>query len=132
MSHELIRRKIRPSHQRIKILDYLMNQRCHPTVDQIFHDLHQEIPTLSKSTVYNTLNAFLEAQLIRVITIEDHETRYDIAMKNHGHFKCDSCGSIYDFTINIDDFATGELNGFQITDKNIYFKGICPRCSQGL
>lgn len=83
---------------------------------------------MSKSTVYNTLTSFMEAQLVRVITIEENETRYDIITHNHGHFKCDSCGAIYDFKINIDDFTAGELSGFQIYDKNVYFKGICPKC----
>lgn len=128
LMHELVIRKIRPSHQRIKILEYLMEHPCHPTVDQIFNDLQKEIPTLSKSTVYNTLTSFMEAQLVRVITIEENETRYDIITHNHGHFKCDSCGAIYDFKINIDDFTAGELSGFQIYDKNVYFKGVCPKC----
>jgi len=128
LTNELTKKKIRPSYQRIKVLEYLINNQCHPTVEQIFNELHKEIPTLSKTTVYNTLNSLIEAQLIRVITIEDNETRYDILMKNHGHFKCDSCGIIYDFNINIDDFATDELNNFKIFDKNVYFKGICPGC----
>lgn len=128
LSNELTTRKIRPSYQRVKVLDYLIKNQCHPTVDQIFNDLHKEIPTLSKSTVYNTLHSFIEVQLIRVITIEDNEARYDIITKNHGHFKCESCGTIYNFTINIDDFATDELTNFQVHDKNVYFKGICPRC----
>jgi len=128
LMHELVIRKIRPSHQRLKILEYLMEHPCHLTVDQIFNDLQKEIPTLSKSTVYNTLTSFMEAQLVRVITIEENETRYDIITHNHGHFKCDSCGAIYDFKINIDDFTAGELSGFQIYDKNVYFKGVCPKC----
>jgi Fur family transcriptional regulator, peroxide stress response regulator len=57
LSQELINRAIRPSYQRLKILEYLTNNQSHPTVDQIFQNLHLEIPTLSKATVYNTLNA---------------------------------------------------------------------------
>lgn len=126
--NELLKRNIRPSHQRIKVLEYLIKNHGHPTVDQIFNDLQVEIPTLSKSTVYNTLNSFIEAQFTRMITIEDNETRYDIILKNHGHFKCEACGAIYDFVINIDLFASDELKGFKINDKNVYFKGICPEC----
>lgn len=128
LSDELAKKNIRPSHQRIKVLEYLINNQCHPTVDQIFNELHNEIPTLSKSTVYNTVNSLLEAQLVRLITIEDHESRYDVIVENHGHFKCNSCGNIYNFHINIDDFSSGELAGFQIDDKNVYFKGICSQC----
>lgn len=128
LSAELKNRKVRPSYQRFKVLEYLNKNQCHPTVDQIFKDLQSEIPTLSKSTIYNSLNLFLKSGLIRVINIEDNETRYDIITKNHGHFKCESCGKIFNFSIDLNFFKTEELSGFKIIDKNVYFKGICPRC----
>ena len=74
------------------------------------------------------LNLFLKSGLIRVINIEDNETRYDIITKNHGHFKCESCGKIFNFSIDFNSFKTEELSGFKIIDKNVYFKGICPKC----
>lgn len=128
LSEELLLRGIKPSYQRIKVLEYLKCHQNHPTVEQIFNDLQQEIPTLSKSTVYNTLNVFVKVNLIRVITIEDNETRYDIITENHGHFKCELCDLIYNFSINIDAFSTNELENFIVKDKNVYFKGVCPEC----
>ncbi len=127
-STALISRKVRPSYQRIKVLEYLIKNQCHPTVDQIFQDLQGEIPTLSKSTIYNTLKLFAAAGLIRVITIEDNETRYDILTEDHGHFKCEKCGAIYNFAVDVDALATGDLTGFKVMEKNVYFKGICPKC----
>ncbi len=123
-------KNIRLSHQRLKVLEYLTMNQCHPTVDQIHNSLHIEVPTLSKTTVYNTLNSLTEAGLVRVITIEDNETRYDIRTDNHGHFKCESCKDIFDFDIDIDKFSTYELKGFHVMDKNVYFKGLCPNCIQ--
>jgi len=128
LSTELVNRKIRPSHQRIKVLEYLTNNQCHPTVDQIFRDLQGEIPTLSKATIYNSLKLFLEAGLIRAVKIEDNETRYDIITEAHGHFKCEECGTISNFQIDIDSIVTGELSGFKVVDRNMYFKGICQKC----
>lgn len=128
LKQELKTKNISLSHQRLKVLEYLTQNQCHPTVDQIYTDLHQDIPTLSKTTVYNTLRVLVEAGLVRVITIEDHEARYDIDVENHGHFKCETCGTIYDFCIDIDRLSPGDLHNFQINDKNVYFKGICPRC----
>lgn len=127
-STALISRKIRPSYQRIKVLEYLINNQYHPTVDQIYQDLLRDIPTLSKSTIYNTLNLFLKAGLIRVITIEDNETRYDILTEDHGHFKCEKCGDIYNFTVDPAACAATDLTDFKVMEKNVYFKGICPRC----
>lgn len=126
--NELKSKKIRLSHQRLKVLEYLAQNYNHPTADQIYNGLHDDVPTLSKTTVYNTLNSLAEAGLVRVINIEDNEIRYDINTGNHGHFKCQLCKNIYDFNINIDLFETHELDNFEINDKNVYFKGICPHC----
>jgi len=65
---------------------------------------------------------------VRVINIEDNETRYDIVLENHGHFKCESCGSISNFSIDVDLLKSDDLQHFKIHDKNVYFKGICPGC----
>jgi Fe2+ or Zn2+ uptake regulation protein len=128
LEKELKEKNINLSYQRLKVLEYLAENQCHPTVDQIFTDLQKDISTLSKTTVYKTLKMLINAGLVRVITIEDNETRYDIMTENHGHFKCESCGIIYDFRIDIDSLSYGDLSNFKINDKNIYFKGICPRC----
>ncbi len=128
LSLELKSKNIRLSHQRLKVLEYMTNHRTHPTVDQIFNDLQKEVPTLSKTTVYNTLSTLIEAGLVKLITIEDNETRYDIDTKNHGHFKCESCGKIFDFDININSLETEGLNDFKINNRDVYFKGTCPKC----
>lgn len=128
LKEELKIRHINLSHQRLKVLEYLIQNQYHPTVDQIFTELHQEISTLSKTTVYNTLRVLVEAGLVRAINIEDHETRYDINVENHGHFKCESCARIDDFRIDTDSLVFDDLNNFVIKEKNVNFKGICPRC----
>lgn len=126
---ELKKNNIRLSHQRLKVLEFLVLNQCHPTVDQIYNGLHKDVPTLSKTTVYNTLNSLTEANLVRVINIDDNETRYDINTFNHGHFKCQQCKEIYDFGIDMDSIDMDDLKGFKTTDKNVYFKGVCPKCS---
>lgn len=129
--NELKKRNIRPSYQRLKILEYLMKERYHPTAEDIYFDLFKKIPTLSKSTIYNTLNLFIEKRLIKEISIENNETRYDIILTNHGHFKCDICGEIVDFKINIDGFLSEDLKDYKIREKGVNFKGICPKCLKG-
>ena len=127
-AEKLIAHNITPSRQRLLILKYLVENQCHPTVDQIFISLRPAIPSLSKATVYNTLNAFVEAKLVRPLTIEDKETLYDIVMENHGHFKCSACGGIINFAVDIDRFVADDLREFHITAKNVYFDGLCPAC----
>lgn len=127
-SEYLQKHQIKPSYPRIKILEYLVHWDNHPTVDEIYNALVKEIPTLSKTTVYNTLNLFIDADIARVITIEDNETRYDADICDHGHFKCEVCGEIYDFIIKTEHLEILELDLFQINEKHVYYKGVCKEC----
>ncbi|MFZ5642876.1 MAG: Fur family transcriptional regulator [Bacillota bacterium] len=124
----LSKKKIKPSYPRIKVLEYLVVKKSHPTVDEIYNELVKDLPTLSKTTVYNTLNLFIKTDIARLVTIEDNETRYDADVSNHGHFKCEVCGRIFDFDINIDKIKTEGLSNFRIKEKNVYYKGVCSHC----
>lgn len=118
---------IKPSYQRIKILEFLNNHRIHPNVDQIYVALNPEIHTLSKTTVYNTLKLFVQKGLVQELTIDDNEVRYDIDTKEHGHFKCKECHDIYDFDLALYANIQG-LEGFQFDSVDVYAKGICKNC----
>ena len=124
----LINHKIKPSYQRIKVLEYLVRGRSHPTVEEIYSALVGEIPTLSKTTVYNTLDLFILNNVAQLISIEDHEARYDANISSHGHFKCLKCGKIDDFTFDFDVVLCSSLEQYSIREKHLYFKGVCPRC----
>lgn len=119
--------QIRPSYPRIRIMQYLLERRSHPTIDEIYNALLPEIPTLSKTTVYNTLNLFIRENVAQPLAIEENQTRYDADVSVHGHFRCRVCGLVYDF--GIDYLLTAGLNGFTIEARNVYFKGICPACA---
>nr|WP_307775697.1 Fur family transcriptional regulator [uncultured Cetobacterium sp.] len=121
---------IKPSYQRMKIFQYLLENKTHPTVDEIYKALSPEIPTLSKTTVYNTLNLFMEKGIAKVIIIEENETRYDADTETHGHFKCENCGKVYDIPVKLEEMQLHDMEGFQIKEYHIYFKGICPNCSK--
>lgn len=128
LSSQLKAKNIRPSFQRVKVLEYLYKKGGHPTVDEIHRMLSAEIPSLSKVTIYNTLHTLIEAGLVRVVEIDDAEKHYDITLSNHGHFQCEVCGNIFNFQVDIDQVPVGGLNHFKINQKNIYFKGRCPDC----
>ncbi|WP_207750704.1 Fur family transcriptional regulator [Anaeromonas gelatinilytica] len=128
ISEHLKKNGIKPSLQRTKIYEYLIENKNHPTVDQIYNDLVKDIPTLSKTTVYNTFNLFMEKNIITIITIEENETRYDADTTFHGHFKCDECGEVYDFDIDDIQINKDILKDFQINERHLYFKGKCKDC----
>lgn len=128
LADQLKGKGIRPSYQRVKVLDYLNRNGGHPTVEDIFRALSPGIPSLSKVTVYNTLRAFIEAGLVRAVEIDEGQMRFDITLEDHGHFMCEGCGTIYNFPVNIDPIPIEGLKQFVITQKNVHFKGLCPNC----
>lgn len=119
---------IKPSTIRIKILKYLMENKTHPTVDEIYEALTDDIPTLSKTSVYNTLDIFLKKGVVSIVTIDEKESRYDIDTSIHGHFKCENCGNIYDFKVFVTNFEEEGIEDFEINKKSIYYSGICNKC----
>ncbi len=119
---------IKPSFQRIRIFEYLLKHRVHPTVDEIYQNLVSEIPTLSKTTVYNTLNLFIEKKITQLITIEENEARFDALTSVHGHFKCEKCNRVYDFETDLSQIDTLEISKFRVDSKHIYFRGVCEEC----
>ena len=125
---ELLVKGLRLSYQRIRVLEFMHINPGHPTADEIYAALLPEIVSLSKATIYNTLNAFVSAGLLRMISMDGTEKRYDIITRAHGHFKCDCCGSIINFPFDLENVQVKELSRFKINEKNIYFNGLCPEC----
>ena len=128
ISGRLKEKGLKVSHQRVEVLKYLSENFCHPTADTVLSALKSRLPTLSKSTVYKTLNALVEEGMLREITIEGGETRYEYNLRDHGHFKCGRCGEVFDFSIDTSGVPVKGLEGFEIRDRNVYFKGICAGC----
>jgi Fe2+ or Zn2+ uptake regulation protein len=127
---KLIEKGIQSSFQRIQVLKYLYECEGHANAEEIYQALHGEIPTLSRTTIYNTLKLFLENGLVRVISIDGVEKRYDAILADHGHFKCENCGKIFNFPVEMNRIPLQGLDGFQVTEKNVFFNGLCPDCIQ--
>jgi Fur family peroxide stress response transcriptional regulator len=119
---------IKPSLQRIKIFEYLYGNENHPSVDTIYTSLIETIPTLSKTTIYNTLKLFIDNGITQSVTIEENEVRYDAIMEEHAHFKCDTCGEIFDVHIDVSSLKLKEKKSFSIEKTNVYFRGKCETC----
>lgn len=126
----LISKGIHFSQQRIAIMDYLMSHRTHPTAEEIYQALNAKMPTLSLTTVYNTLRLFAEQNAIQIVNIEEKNARFDACMEAHAHFQCTKCGAIYDIGLPAADGlpANPSLKDYIVHSTQIYYKGICPKC----
>jgi len=120
--------KITP--QRIKILKYLDSHRTHPTADEIYKKKKKSIPSLSKTTVYNSLDTLKDHGLIQTLSICGSEHRYDFKHGMHHHFYCKKCGEIIDIDIKCPNIKKIIDQGYRIDEVHGYFKGICKKCME--
>ena len=118
--------KITP--QRLEILRYLDDHRMHPTANQIFTDLKEKNPSLSKTTVYNSVEILMNHGLIQSITISGSELRYDFKHGMHHHFLCKKCGRITDIDVECANIGKMLECGHEVEEVHGYFKGICKKC----
>ncbi len=117
---------VRPSIIRLMIYDYVKDKKSHPTVEEIYQNLHPLAPTLSKTSVYNTVKLFVANGLFKSLTIDPSQIRYDAHVAHHGHFQCYKCHKVFDFEIH-SDYEFG-LEGFDISQREIFYSGICKNC----
>lgn len=128
IADKLSANKIRPSLQRIAVYDFMLKNPIHPTADEIYTALSPSTPTLSKTTVYNTLKQFADCGLVTTLTIEDGELRFDADVSEHMHFKCIECGKIFDIAHTIELPQEIMPKGFRTLKSQINFWGICKDC----
>jgi len=121
---------IKPSLQRVEIMNYLMTHFTHPTVEEVYKALCPSIKTLSRTTVYNTLRLFSEHHAALMITIDDHHVCYDGDVHPHVHFYCRDCGRVFDFMDEPAPKLTKQrmIGGNIVDEMQLYYKGICAEC----
>lgn len=122
---------IKPSLQRMAVMTYLIEHRTHPTADEIYTALHPFIPTLSKTTVYNTLKLLTEKGAALQLTIDERNCCFDADTSPHAHFLCTHCGRVYDMKLNQAELIKCACvpDNFQTEDAQLYLRGCCPRCA---
>ena len=119
---------ISPSVQRLAIMNYLLTHHTHPTVNEIYAELLPAIPTLSKTTVHNTLKLFVQHKIALHVNIDERNARFDGIVKAHAHFLCKKCGRILDVPLHKLKHLYLEKSDFTIEEAYFNIKGICKTC----
>lgn len=122
-------RGIRPSLHRMAVLGCVANGHNHPSAGDVYAAVATRMPSLSPTTVYNSLHLLVESGLLRELRLEPGLARFDLAPQEaHNHFRCRRCGRIFDIP------ASGGIShdcpeGFVVENVEICYAGICPECN---
>ena len=85
-----------PTPQRVEIAEILLEKPQHLSAEQIIERLRANRSSVSKATVYNTLNLFCERGLVRECIVDSARRFYDSTSTPHHHFYVVDTGELID------------------------------------
>jgi Fe2+ or Zn2+ uptake regulation protein len=118
--------------QRATIYRYLVGTDVHPTADEVFSAVRQNLPGISLATVYKSLETLVGCGLAVKLTYADDSARYDGRTDPHHHARCVVCDSVVDISGELPDAEMMALSrrasGFTVTGYRLEFSGYCSSC----
>jgi Fe2+ or Zn2+ uptake regulation protein len=115
---------IQPTPQRIAVVECVLKNKAHPTADDVLTAARKKCPTVSRATVYNTLNLLVEKRLIGMQAIKEGAVVFDPNVEKHHHFIDDDTGEIYDIPWDqLEVKGKGKLRDFEIFEFQVIMRG---------
>jgi Fur family transcriptional regulator, peroxide stress response regulator len=117
--------------QRRLVLEVLIGRKDHPTADQIFEEVKDRAPGISRTTVYRVLDTLVNLGITRIVCNPGASARFDPNIEQHHHLVCLQCGKIMDLNdprLNGLPLPRTQGMGFEITDYTVHFRGTCRNC----
>ena len=115
---------IQPSAQRVAVAQYVLHTDEHPSADQVWSRVREGFPMLSRATVYNTLNLFVDKGLVREHILAEGRIVFDPNTAPHHHFIDDETGRIYDVSWDAVKVShVDSLYGFAVDQYQVVMRG---------
>ncbi len=131
VEQQLRSRGLQVTAQRLAVMHAVSN-RPHASATELTDDVRAEIGSISRQAVYDTLGAFVEAGIVRLIQPTGSVARYeDRVGDNHHHLICRSCGVMFDIDCAVGTtpcLTADDDHGFEIDEAEVVYWGRCPTC----
>ncbi|HYI13225.1 MAG TPA: Fur family transcriptional regulator [Thermoanaerobaculia bacterium] len=115
---------IQPSAQRVAVGDYVLHTDEHPSADLVWKRVRERFPWISRATVYNTLNLFVEKGLLQRLHLAEDSVIFDPKTDTHHHFIDEESGAIHDVPWDRVQVCNVEtLREFEVHDYQVVMRG---------
>ncbi len=129
------------THQRLAVYEALVSSRSHPAAEEIYQAVKAKYPTISRGTVYRTLETLCDIGLVADVNRVRGTARFEAAIQPHHHLICLGCRKIMDVQdTSLDRLGEGaarravtarpaeEFSGFTVTGYQVQLVGYCRQC----
>lgn len=123
---------INPSAQRVAVAQYVLHTDEHPTAEEVLTRVRKRFPHVSRATVYNTLNLFVEKGMLRQFVLTEGRVVFDPKIEAHHHFIDEDSGKIHDVpwdAVKVSNVP--KLEGFEVREYQVVMRGKMTRNRKG-
>jgi len=120
------------THQRQVIWDALARLDGHPSPEELYEHVRQQIPSISLATVYKNVKTFIDHGMLAEVSLHHGSARLETNMTPHHHMVCTKCRAIVD--LDDDDIEPVRMKksapeGFRINRYAVEVLGLCRNCA---
>jgi Fur family ferric uptake transcriptional regulator len=141
--HDKLREQgIRLTAPRRAVLEVLSKTSNHLSAEDIYIEAHKSYTSPGLTSVYRTLELFVQMGLVHKFKFGDGRARYELSeypkgKEHHHHLVCTGCGKIVNYSdfieeerkfIKITEDGLSKKFGFKITKHIVHFYGLCNKC----
>jgi Fe2+ or Zn2+ uptake regulation protein len=115
---------IQPTPQRLAVAKSVLATRAHPAADEVWARVRRSCPTVSRATVYNTLNLLVERGLLRSQILRGGTVVFDPLLEPHHHLIDEETGRIHDIpwrALKVSGHRA--LRGFEVREHQVVMRG---------
>lgn len=106
------------------MVEHVLKNRKHPTAEEVLEEARRQCPTVSRATVYNTLNLLVDKGLLKTQLLKEGTVVFDPNVNNHHHFIDEETGDIYDIPWDqLEVKGKGKLKGFKVREYQVIMRG---------
>ena len=125
--------RIAVTHQRQILYEVMRGMPGHPSPEEIYAAVKQQIPAISLATVCKSIHLFVESGVLREVSLHHGSQRVEMNEREHHHLECSRCKAIAD--IDPDDLGAKNLlkgrtlpGGFVAERYSVDVIGVCASC----
>ena len=119
------------THQRQVLYETMQRMEGHPSPEEIYAEVKQQIPSVSLATVYKNIHLFVQSGVFTQLSMHHGPLRVEMNRESHHHLVCSVCKHVTD--VSADELGLPNLrdrlaNGFAVERVSVDVIGVCPSC----
>ena len=122
---------LRPTRQRLSVLDSLRDRPDAVTAQELHAELRAGGDAVGLTTVYRTLTALSDAGLLDVFTRDGEQAFRRCGDVHHHHLVCETCNKVEELSADeVEEWVhhAAQRHGFTVTGHRADIFGICADC----